>query len=130
MSKNNDYERRRQAAFARLGTDHPQCAFCCEPDWRCLELHHIAGQAFGDEDLAIVCRNCHRKLSDTQNGHPRVESRVDPSLLERLGHYMLGLADLFEQLVQRFREYGSQLIDAARACPQPYRQAHMGGAPC
>ena len=65
---NFDRERRRQRALERLGTDDPCCAICAENDWRCLELHHIAGQAFDDTTM-IVCRNCHRKLSDMQKEH-------------------------------------------------------------
>ena len=80
----NDYEkhqeRRKQKALERLGTNTPVCVLCGETNWRCLELHHIAGQAL-DGTLAIVCRNCHRKLSDMQKDHPQPAS-TPPEALE------------------------------------------------
>ena len=60
---------RRQRAIERLGTRNPKCAHCGEADPLALELHHIAGQAY-DRATVIVCRNCHRKLSDLQKDHP------------------------------------------------------------
>jgi hypothetical protein len=74
-----------------------------------LELHHIAGRRHGD-DLAIVCRNCHRKLSDKQRDH------VSPGLVEsvappaNIGHYLLGLADLLAMIVEALRKFGAWLI--------------------
>jgi hypothetical protein len=56
----DDRERRRQKRLRALGTNTPRCASCGEDDPRCLERHHIEGQAYG-ATLAIVCRNCHRK---------------------------------------------------------------------
>jgi hypothetical protein len=73
-----------------------------------LERHHIAGQAFDDETV-IRCRNCHRKLSDLQKEHPG-QKTSPPDLLERIGHFMLGIADLFELLIETLREFGHALI--------------------
>ncbi len=112
-------EARQQKALERLGTTDPRCVECGVTDWRCLERHHIAGRAYGEETV-ILCRNCHRKQSDSQKDHaPRV-SEDEPPLLERIGHWLLGLADFFEELVKRMREYGRALIEAARSCPAPY----------
>jgi hypothetical protein len=101
-------ERRKQKALERLGTNNPVCVVCGETDWRCLELHHIAGKPF-DGALAIVCRNCHRKLSDMQKDHAPV-AIAPPNRLESIGHFLLGLADLFALLVEKFREFGRDLI--------------------
>ena len=103
-----EQERRRQRALERLGSQNPVCVICGETDWRCLELHHVAGKRF-DTSTAIVCRNCHRKLSDQQKKHPD-DLSANPDLLERLGHMLLGLADLFELLVQAFRTFGQELM--------------------
>src|SRR4051812_31175250 len=97
-------ERRKQKALERLGTNNPVCVLCEETDWRCLELHHVAGKEFHGA-LATVCRNCHRKLSDMQKDHPKpIASQPDP--FESLGHFLLGLADLFQLLVAKLREFG------------------------
>lgn len=104
-------ERRKQKALERLGTNTPVCVLCGETDWRCLELHHIAAQAF-DGTPAIVCRNCHRKLSDMQKDHPE-QTITPPDPLERIGHFLLGLADLFALLVDKLREFGKDLIARA-----------------
>ncbi len=105
-------ERRKQKALERLGTNSPVCVLCEEADWRCLELHHIAGKSF-DGALAIACRNCHRKLSDMQKDHPQSAS-TPPEQLDRIGHFLLGLADLFALLVEKFREIGRDLIVRSR----------------
>jgi hypothetical protein len=75
-------------------------------------LHHVAGQHF-DTDLAIVCRNCHRKLSDVQRGHPK-PTDDDPGTFERIGHYLLGLADLLKMIAEKLGQFGSYLVDFAK----------------
>jgi hypothetical protein len=78
-----------------------------------LELHHIAGQAFGD-DTVIVCRNCHGRLSDYQKDHSLWQgSRA--SELEPIRRFLLGLADFFEMLVKRLREFAVKLAALDRA---------------
>jgi hypothetical protein len=111
----NDYEkekeRRKQKALERLGTNNPRCIRCGEDDWLCLERHHIAGQAF-DDLTVIVCRNCHRKLSDNPKGYPQSD-QTPPDPVECIGRFLLGLADLFESLVRKLREFGRFLIEQA-----------------
>lgn len=115
MDKHDDEERRKRKAFLRLGTDKPKCIFCSENDWRCLELHHVAGEAV-DPYTVIVCRNHHRKLSDMQNDHPMmIETGKALDFLEVVGRFLLGLADMFTQLVKIMREFGNQLIARAQA---------------
>ena len=104
-------EKRRQNRLEKLGTQRPVCCRCGEHDDRCLEAHHIAGRAYAD-DAVIVCRNCHRKLSDAQKDHPQ-QWVDDPSMLERIGHFLLGLADFFAILATKFREFGLWLIEKA-----------------
>jgi hypothetical protein len=105
---NCDSDRRRRRALQRLGTDHPICCGCLETNPHCLELHHIAGQAFGNE-VAIVCRNCHRKLSDAQDGHP-TKLAVEPVTEERIGHFLLGLGDFLKLIADKLIEFGTRLI--------------------
>lgn len=110
MKKPKDFETRKQAAFRRLGTDNPVCV-CGESRWQCMELHHIAGQKYHD-DLAIVCRNCHRVLSDQQRDH------LPPSIGDSsTGRYLLGLADLFAMLAERLKEFGRYLIENGEGNP-------------
>ncbi len=104
-------EIRKQKRLESLESNHPICTLCGENDWRCLEQHHIAGQAYGD-DLCTVCRNCHRKLSDDQKDHPKQIGKP-PVALEAIGHLLLGLADFFALLVAKLRECGKFLIQAA-----------------
>ena len=101
-------ERRRQRALERLGMNNPRCVVCGYDDPLALELHHIAGRAHGDE-LVPVCRNCHRPLSDMQKDHPAAVT-TPPSDLECIGHFLLGLADLFELLVKHLREFATKLF--------------------
>jgi hypothetical protein len=101
-------ERRRQARLERLGTNTPRCFVCGEDDSRCLERSHLAGRKFTD-DVVILCRNCHRKTSDSEKDYPTPKSSP-LSANERLAHFLMGMADLFELLVERFREFAKRLI--------------------
>lgn len=104
---NFEAEKRKQSRLHKLGTNRPSCVVCGEEDYRCHERHHIAGRHF-DDDTAILCRNCHRKLSDLQYDHP-APSCSKPPLEEIVAHFLLGLADLFELLIQKFRQFAESL---------------------
>ena len=106
-------ERRRQNALERLGTNEPRCIFCGEADWRTLEKHHIAGQVY-DDFTSIHCRNCHRKQSDRQKDHPEQMS-APVGLPEAVGRFLLGLADFFELLIEKLREFGEALIESVQS---------------
>lgn len=104
-------EARRRKAAEKLGSTSSRCVICGEADSRCLEIHHIAGRKFGTETVP-VCRNCHRKLSDDQRDHPAPVGG-EPSLLERIGQFLLGLADLLQLAVEKLKEFGLALIEKA-----------------
>ena len=104
-------ESRRQRAIERLGCCNPVCVVCGENDPLVLEKHHLEGQTFGNT-LVIVCRNCHRKLSDRQKDHPE-KIGEPPDKLEATAHYLLGRADLSEQLAKQDRVFAKQLLDRA-----------------
>lgn len=109
MTKRTDKEDRRQQSLRRLGSQNPVCVVCGEADTATLELHHIAGKRYS-QDLAIVCANCHRKLSFRQrNRVPPLNSR---SQLDRqdIGYYLIGLADLLELVAVSLRRFGRWLI--------------------
>lgn len=110
---NKAQEARKQKRLETLGSNNPVCTICGEDDWRCLEQHHIAGQAYGD-DLCNVCRNCHRKLSDDQKDHPKQISKP-PATIEAIGHFLIGLADFLALLVTKLKEFGNYLIQSALA---------------
>jgi hypothetical protein len=107
-SRNPNIQRRVRRVLQRLGTDKPICCCCPESHPACLELHHIAGKAFG-KDVVIICRNCHRKLSDSQEDHPTKLS-AEPVAEERIAHFLLGLADLLKFIADKLREFGFQLL--------------------
>jgi 5-methylcytosine-specific restriction endonuclease McrA len=105
-------ERRRQRALERFGRNDPRCVVCGYGDPLALELHHVAGRDFGDE-LAIVCRNHHRPLSDHQKDHPP-SNEAEPNQIERTVHFLEGLADLFELLVNWLRDHATKLLAATQ----------------
>ncbi|MGH7121381.1 MAG: hypothetical protein ACREFP_20730 [Acetobacteraceae bacterium] len=105
-------EARRRKAYERLGSTNFRCVTCGEDNPHCLELHHLAGQKFGTEEVPL-CRNCHRKLSDDQKDHPRPISD-DPDWVERIGHYLLGFADMLVFAAETLKEFGRMLIEKAR----------------
>jgi hypothetical protein len=108
-----DAEERLRKAYQRLGTNRPACCCCAETYSHCLELHHIPGQASGNE-LSIVCRNCHRKLTDAQKDRPGL-STPPPSLEERIARFLLGLGQLLELAAKKLIEFGACLLEIAQA---------------
>lgn len=111
MSTDFDLERRKQQRLRKLGTQTPQCAVCGENHWECLELHHIEGQAYGST-LAIVCTNCHARLSVQQYGHPKGTAGSDVELTT-VARLLSGIADLLELVVAKIREAVSIIISQA-----------------
>jgi hypothetical protein len=107
-------EVRLQKAYERLGTTTPCCVNCTETYPHCLELHHLAEFGFSDETV-IVCRNCHRKLTDKQKDHPPTGS--EPGSTETIGRFLLGITDLFELLIRKLREFGHFLIAGENGKP-------------
>lgn len=112
-------EIRRQRRLEQLGTNNPSCGTCDENDDRCLELHHVAGRRW-DDCTVVICRNCHRKVSDDQKDHPRFNPAADPQL-DRIGHFLLGLADLLRLIIEKLVAFGLALIE--RAAPAAVGEA-------
>jgi hypothetical protein len=104
-------EARKQRRLETLGTNEPRCGACGEGDDRTLEAHHVAGRKC-DPSTVIVCRNCHRKVSDDQEDHPALDKTADP-LLQTIGHFLLGLADLLRLAIEKLRQFGHALIERA-----------------
>jgi len=111
-----DRERRRQLRLEHLGTSAPKCPLCGESDWRCFESHHIAGRKFDDIEIP-VCRNCHAKASNQQRDHPGQISNP-PHPLERIAHFLLGLADLLVLVASKLHEVAQHLIEEIRKPPR------------
>ena len=108
------HETRKQRRLEKLRSNSPHCGECGEGDWRCLELHHIAD--YGCDDCTVIlCRNCHRKVSDDQKDHPAFDPAADP-MLHAIGRFLLGLADLLRLAIEKLTAFGLALIE--RAAPQ------------
>lgn len=104
-------EARKQSRFEKLGTDNPVCGMCGETDWRVMELHHVADHK-RDKATVLLCRNCHRKVSDDQKDHPRFSPSND-TMLDCIGHFLLGLADMLRLIVEKLYAFGLALIERA-----------------
>lgn len=104
-------ERRKQRRLGKLGTNDPHCAMCGLSDWRCMELHHAAD--FGrDETTVIACANCHRIVTHDQSDHPAHNPTADP-MLDKIGHFLLGLADMLRIVIATLYEFAYALIERA-----------------
>jgi hypothetical protein len=115
-SQHSDYDERLERQYRRLGTRSPICVGCSERDPFCLERHHLGGQKH-HKDVAIVCRNCHRKLTNQQQDHTGGREDIGDSFLTTIRHYLLGLCDLLVMVVNTLREFAKWLIDASQARP-------------
>jgi hypothetical protein len=109
MYSNTDRDDRLEKQYRRLGTREPICVGCAESNPFCLELHHLAGQKYYG-DLAIVCRNCHRKLTDQQHDHESSSPQNSNVESVTIGRYLLGLADLLLMIVNALRDFGKHLM--------------------
>jgi hypothetical protein len=126
-----DREERRRRACERLGTDKCSCLLSDWNDPLAIELHHIAGKQYHGE-VVPLCQNHHAQASDYQKDHPaKIEGCTNQ--LENMGHFLLGLSDLAEIVVDqlldpklieflmylrnKLREIGRLLIEIARRQP-------------
>lgn len=107
-------EAREQRRLEVLNSIDPRCGMCGEKDSRCLEEHHVADLG-RDDTTVILCRNCHRKVSDDQKDHPTSDPAADP-LLDSIGHFLLGLTDMLRVIVEKVYEFGLALIARAASC--------------
>ena len=110
---NFEKEKRRQVRLERLGMNDPRCGLCGETDDRTFEAHHVSGQKY-DDATVVICRNCHRMASDDQKDHPAAMGGM-PSLLERIGHLLIGMADMLALLAEQCRKFAALLFEALAA---------------
>jgi hypothetical protein len=115
-------ERRKQRRMEQLPPD-AACIICGESNPCCLQGHHLAGKAFG-YDQVIVCQNHHSQLSDKQKDHPPGSAKA-PTQTEREGRKLLGIADLMEllhspsELVELVGRTGLDFIERAQLSNHP-----------
>lgn len=118
--KPKDREARLEQSYKRLRTRDPICVTCGKRDPEhpeIYELHHV-GQRKHHDDVVIECANCHRTLSDQQRDHVPPRPVEHNNMMTTIGHYLLGLADMFAMIVETLREFGEWLISEAR-CGEP-----------
>ena len=104
-------QRRLQLLFEKLGPN-PKCIVCGHDNPFGLELHHIAGQGYGEQTIT-VCRNCRRELRERQNFHPQPKGQP-PSDLELSARHLLGRADLYDLSVKQLRSAARTLFEIDR----------------
>ena len=104
-------ETRKQRRLETLRTDDPRCGMCGETHWACIEAHHPADHG-RDKATVLLCRNCHKKVSDDQKDHPAFDPNAD-TMLDSIGHFLLGLADMLRLIVERLYAFGLALIERA-----------------
>lgn len=108
-----DRDDRLEQQLRRLGTRAPVCVGCGESSPVCLELHHLAGRT-QHNDTGILCRNCHRKLTDLQIEHAQLAAPGSLNHPVIVGHYLLGVADLFLMIAQTLKVFGRKLLEKTR----------------
>jgi transcription elongation factor Elf1 len=113
MDEKEKHRRKRlRKTHSRFGTSKPACVICGESNVDCLELHEPGGRKYSKLRV-IICRNCHRKLSNDARDHfPPIWIPPDP--LERLSHALLGEADLLARLSEKRRADARMLNELSR----------------
>jgi hypothetical protein len=106
-------EKSKQQRLKELGTPTPSCAMCGEDHWPSLESHHVAGRK-RDSATIILCANDHLRVTNEQRDHPPFNPNAD-RLLDKTGHFLLGLADMLRIMVDELVELANQLVARARA---------------
>src|SRR5580658_9436401 len=96
---NQEIERVKQAR--RLGGFDKSCEICGEPNPRCLDRHEPGGRGYNPESR-ILCANCHRKQHDPKQNQRAPEY---PALLDRIGHWLQGIALFLLELGKKAYEY-------------------------
>ena len=104
-------ESRKQRRLEALGTNHPRCGMCGFNRWQAIEAHHPADHG-RDEATVLLCRNCHRLVSDDQKDHPAFDPEAN-TMLDCIGHFLLGLADMLRHIVERLYTFGLALVERA-----------------
>ncbi len=116
MSKKLDRAGRLERVFRRLGTRNPVCIGCgYSKSPFALELAHIAPKKFHD-DVAILCRNCHREQSDAEKDFAYAHETDNPKM-ETIGRYLLGLSEFFLLIARATSEFGRWLVENAAHVP-------------
>jgi hypothetical protein len=77
-----------------------------------MEKHHPSGRARDPDTTVLICSNCHCVLSDDQKDHPPFNSDTD-KLLDMIGHFLLGLADMLRIVIEKLYLFGRTLIERA-----------------
>ena len=104
-------ETRKLRRCEQLGTNNPRCGTCGHNRWQAIEKHHPADHG-RDGTTVLICRNCHRVLSDNQKDHPAFNPNADP-MLAAIGHFLLGLADMLKLIIEKLYAFGLELIERA-----------------
>lgn len=110
------------AEWVRAGAPNPNGCIICGSSGP-LELHHVAGKNNSDT-VVPVCRPCHERLSERQNGWDPRWTRADnpPSLKESL--FLRGLSDLCEEKGR----FGSAYHDLGKRLRAVYAKVAKGTA--
>lgn len=108
-------ETRKLRRCEQLGTNDPHCGMCGHADWRCIELHHVADHGC-DDMTVLLCRNCHRQMSDAERDQPPFDPDADV-MLHTIGRFLIGLADMLKAIVEKLCAFGLQLIERASSSP-------------
>ena len=112
-------EAKLQDRLDKLGVNDPVCGMCGETDARTFEQHHPAGHKH-DPLTSQVCANDHRKMSFEQSLLSPMPVGADP-LLYAIGRFLIGIADMFGEMIGKLYEFGMALIE--RSLPRPIGNA-------
>jgi len=111
-----DRDLKREAATRtrrrRTGFPDPRCVICGDDHpWR-LQADHIAGQKH-DKTTRLLCANHHADRTFAQSLEPP-GGENPKNVFEVIGRWLLGIAEWFELIMEKFYLFGDFLIGLAR----------------
>ena len=83
-----------------------------------MNKHHLVPKSRKGKVTILVCRNCHRKLTNQQHDHVPHTTAESNGELATIGRYLLGLCDLLAVIIETLRNFGKWLIGESQ-CGEP-----------
>lgn len=99
----------------RNGISVSRCVICGEDDPFVLEKHHIFTRD-ASEEVTLLCKNCHAKITNEQNKVSPKSRSKDASYLEKLAYQLVTIGAMLRDTGKQLIKIGHELIYYVQNC--------------